>query len=47
MIDPKLYAAIGDAKVSAVDVRDIADVAVALTKTGHEGKIYDLTVCRR
>jgi len=28
--DPKrLYAAIGDAKVSAVDVRDIADVAVA------------------
>jgi len=43
--DPKrLYAAIGDAKVSAVDVRDIADVAVAaLTKTGHEGKIYDLT----
>jgi uncharacterized protein YbjT (DUF2867 family) len=38
------YAAIGDAKVSAVDVRDIADVAVAaLTKTGHEGKIYDLT----
>ena len=38
------YVAIGDAKVSAVDVRDIADVAVAaLTETGHEGKIYDLT----
>jgi uncharacterized protein YbjT (DUF2867 family) len=38
------YAAIGDAKVSVVDVRDIADVAVAaLTKAGHEGKIYDLT----
>lgn len=38
------YAAIGDAKVSAVDVRDIADVAVAaLTEAGHEGKIYDLT----
>jgi uncharacterized protein YbjT (DUF2867 family) len=38
------YAAIGDAKVSVVDVRDIADVAVAaLTETGHEGKIYDLT----
>jgi uncharacterized protein YbjT (DUF2867 family) len=27
-----------------VDVRDIAEVAVAaLTETGHEGKIYDLT----
>jgi uncharacterized protein YbjT (DUF2867 family) len=38
------YAAAGEAKVSAVDVRDIADVAVAaLTETGHEGKIYDLT----
>ncbi len=38
------YAAAGDAKVSAVDVRDIADVAVAaLTETGHEGKTYDLT----
>ncbi len=38
------YAAIGDAKVSVVDVRDIADVAVAaLTEAGHEGKIYDLT----
>jgi uncharacterized protein YbjT (DUF2867 family) len=38
------YAAAGDAKVSAVDVRDIADVAVAaLTESGHEGKIYELT----
>jgi uncharacterized protein YbjT (DUF2867 family) len=38
------YAAAGDAKVSAVDVRDIAEVAVAaLTQTGHEGKIYNLT----
>jgi uncharacterized protein YbjT (DUF2867 family) len=38
------YAAANDAKVSAVDVRDIAEVAVAaLTETGHEGKIYDLT----
>lgn len=37
------YAAAGDAKVSAVDVRDIAEVAAAaLTQTGHEGKIYDL-----
>lgn len=38
------YAAIGDAKVSIVDVRDIAEVAVAaLKQSGHEGKIYDLT----
>ena len=38
------YAAASDAKVSAVDVRDIAEVAVAsLTETGHEGKVYDLT----
>jgi uncharacterized protein YbjT (DUF2867 family) len=38
------YAAAGDAKVSVVDVRDIADVAVAaLTESGHEGKTYDLT----
>ncbi|MCG9891155.1 MAG: SDR family oxidoreductase [Thermosynechococcaceae cyanobacterium MS004] len=38
------YAAIGDAKVSVVDVRDIAEVAVfTLTEEGHEGKIYNLT----
>lgn len=38
------YAAAGDAKVSMVDVRDIAEVAVAaLTGPGHEGKTYDLT----
>ena len=38
------YAAAGDAKVSVVDVRDIAAVAAAaLTGPGHEGKIYDLT----
>lgn len=38
------YAAASDAKVSTVDVRDIALVAAAsLTETGHEGKIYDLT----
>jgi len=43
--EPKrLYASVGGAKVSVVDVRDIAEVAVAaLTETGHEGKIYDLT----
>ena len=38
------YAGASDAKVSVVDVRDIADVAVAaLTEAGHEGKIYTLT----
>ncbi|MGC1310407.1 MAG: SDR family oxidoreductase [Phormidesmis sp.] len=38
------YAAINDAKISVVDVRDIADSAVAaLTEAGHEGKIYTLT----
>jgi uncharacterized protein YbjT (DUF2867 family) len=38
------YAAAGDAKVSIVDVRDNAEVAVAaLTEPGHEGKIYGLT----
>lgn len=38
------YAAASNAKVSAVDVRDIAEVAVAaLTEAGHEGKIYELT----
>jgi uncharacterized protein YbjT (DUF2867 family) len=38
------YAAAGDARVSAVDVRDIAAAAVAaLTGPGHEGKTYELT----
>jgi uncharacterized protein YbjT (DUF2867 family) len=38
------FAPIGDAKVSIVDVRDIADVAAAaLTTEGHAGKTYDLT----
>lgn len=40
----KFFAADGDAKISAVDVRDIAAVAAAaLTEGGHVGKIYDLT----
>lgn len=40
----KFLAAVGDAKISTVDTRDIAAVAVeALTKKGHENKIYDLT----
>ncbi len=40
----RFHAAIGDAKVSVVDVRDNAAVAVAaLTGDGHEGKTYTLT----
>ena len=38
------YSAIGEAKISHVDVRDIAAVAVkALTEPGHEGKAYTLS----
>ena len=40
----KFYAAAGDAKISAVDVRDIAAVAAAvLTREGHEGRTYSIT----
>ena len=40
----KFFAAVGDARVSVVDVRDIAAAAAAaLTGEGHEGKTYDLT----
>ncbi|MEO5891952.1 MAG: SDR family oxidoreductase [Ferruginibacter sp.] len=40
----KFFASIGDAKISLVDIRDIAAVAVeALIDKKHEGKIYDLT----
>jgi uncharacterized protein YbjT (DUF2867 family) len=40
----RFFAPIGDARVSAVDVRDIAAVAaVALTEPGHEGKTYTIT----
>lgn len=39
-----LFAAAGNAAVSVVDVRDIAEAAVAvLTEPGHGGKTYDLT----
>lgn len=39
-----LVAPIGDARVSAVDVRDIAEVAaVTLTEPGHLGRCYDIT----
>jgi uncharacterized protein YbjT (DUF2867 family) len=40
----RFFAPAGDARVSIVDVRDVASVAVAaLTHTGHEGKTYDVT----
>lgn len=40
----KFYLPVGDGKVSYIDTRDIAAVAVeALTTDGHEGKIYVLT----
>jgi len=42
--DNRFYAPIGDATVSALDVRDIAAVAAAaLTETGHERQTYTLT----
>lgn len=38
------YSASGEAKISHVDVRDVAAVAVkALTEPGHEGKVYSLS----
>ena len=38
------FAPVGDARISAVDVRDLADVAVAaLTTSKHDDKIYSLT----
>jgi uncharacterized protein YbjT (DUF2867 family) len=38
------FAAAGDARISAVDVRDLADVAVAaLTSSQHDNKSYALT----
>jgi uncharacterized protein YbjT (DUF2867 family) len=40
----RFFAAVGDAKISAVDVRDIASAALAaLVEKGHEGQIYNLT----
>jgi uncharacterized protein YbjT (DUF2867 family) len=39
-----LFLPMEDAKIASIDVGDIADVAyVALTNSGHEGKIYALT----
>jgi len=40
----KFFAAIGEARISAIDVRDIgAAGAAALTEEGHQGKTYNLT----
>jgi uncharacterized protein YbjT (DUF2867 family) len=40
----KFFAAAGDARITAIDIRDIAAVAaVSLTEPGHEGRTYDLT----
>jgi uncharacterized protein YbjT (DUF2867 family) len=40
----RFFAAAGDARVSVVDVRDIAAAAAAaLAGPGHEGRTYDLT----
>jgi uncharacterized protein YbjT (DUF2867 family) len=42
--DGRFAAPIGDARVSAIDVRDITAVAAAvLTEPGHEGATYTLT----
>jgi uncharacterized protein YbjT (DUF2867 family) len=42
--EDRFFAPIGDARVSAVDVRDIAAVAaVALTESGHAGRTYTIT----
>ncbi len=39
-----LYWDLGEGRLPAIDVRDIADVAVAvLLGSGHEGRTYDLT----
>ena len=38
----KFFAPAGDARISIVDIRDIVAVAaIALTGSGHEGKIYE------
>jgi uncharacterized protein YbjT (DUF2867 family) len=40
----RFFAAVGDAKISAVDVRDIASTAAAaLVGKGHEGQTYNIT----
>jgi uncharacterized protein YbjT (DUF2867 family) len=39
----RFFAPIGEARVSAVDVRDIAVACAALTEPGHEGRTYTIT----
>ena len=40
----EFYAPLGDARVSLVDIEDVAAVTVAaLTEDGHEGKTYEIT----
>lgn len=40
----RFYLPVGDGKVSYIDTRDIAAVAVeVLTSDGHQGKVYELT----
>jgi uncharacterized protein YbjT (DUF2867 family) len=40
----RFRSAVGDARISMIDVRDIGEVAVkALTEDGHTGKVYVLT----
>lgn len=42
--DGGIYSTVGDARIAFVDTRDIAAVAVeALTRRGHEGRVYQLT----
>ena len=42
--EDRFFAAAGDARISAVDVRDIAAVAAAaLTEDRHAGRTYDIT----
>lgn len=42
--DNAIYSSVGDGRVSMIDTRDIARIAVlALTGDGHEGKAYELT----
>jgi uncharacterized protein YbjT (DUF2867 family) len=44
LAEGKFFAAAGDARISAVDVRDIAAVAAAaLTEDNHQGRSYDIT----
>ncbi|MDQ6480003.1 NmrA family NAD(P)-binding protein [Dyadobacter sp. LHD-138] len=44
MQEGQFYGAVGDAKISLIDIRDIAAAAgEALTQPEHEGKTYNLT----